>query len=223
MLYLVNPRRKHRRVVHRRRVHRHNPKKAKAQMKASSTRTHRRAYRRKTARPLLHEVAPNVFKRGARSKAMFPEVRLENPRRHRRHRRNPDIVSDLKGAVINGAVGAGTIMTLNWVSNEVNSLLKTSTPNMANGVKLLIGALVPELLKKQIGAYAKVAQDVAVAYTLYEIIKSFLPDTVQAKVSRPVGVLKPSTVSSSVQINAGHALGKFLPQGQEVVIDRSLN
>lgn len=214
MLYLVNPRRKHRRKV--RRSHNPRRKALKASSVARPKRRTRKAYAKKYARPLLHEVAPNVFKRGERSKALFPEIKIENPRRRHHRRRNPDMISDLKTAAMNGAVGAGSIFALNFASNELNSMLKLSG-NTAKGVKLLVAALVPELLKKQVGQYAKVAQDVAVAYVLYEIIQTFLPAGVASKLS----VLKPQT---QVQYALPQStMQRLIPSTSKVDVQSNLN
>lgn len=171
MSLLINPR-KRRRVKTRK-----NPKRARKKS--------RKAFTGNFARPKLKfEGIKNnkrIYSRTDKSKKMFADVIVKNPRKKRR---NPPMVNTITNNLMTGLYGVAGIASVNAITNIASKFLPLDNVYLKSAVKLLLSVAVPELLKNKFGReVSKTMQVVAVSYVLFELLNKLLPESVKSLVS----------------------------------------
>ncbi|MCS7231682.1 MAG: hypothetical protein RMJ67_06055 [Elusimicrobiota bacterium] len=172
MSILINPRKKRR-------------KRKRATAKRNPKRKSRKAFSGDVARPKLVfegvKGGKRIYARTDKSKKLFADVIVKNPKRKRR---NPSMVNTISNNLMTGLYGVAGIAGVNAITNIASKFLPLDNTYLKSAVKLLLSVSIPELLKNKLGReVSKTMQVVAVSYVLFELLSKLLPENVKTLVS----------------------------------------
>ncbi len=211
MALVINPRRRAKRARKARRARRARRTVARPRVRATRE---RRAYTGRTARPLLvKDPRTGIYKRTERSKKLYPDVRIANPRRRRK--KNPDVLGGIMSSVMSGLYGVAGIAGVNLITNLAGKFVPfLENKYVKSAVKVVAGVAVPELFARQLGRdNVRTIQTVVVAYVLYDLITSMLPEGIKTYVS---ALELPETQYEWRALPTVSSLNSIYPEGSAV-------